>query len=114
MTDWGYILTKPRVIDLDANQRALSERLQAMEPYLRSCIGCGNCTATCTAGAITPFNIRKLQTLFRRGEYEGLRAEIDKCMFCGKCRIACPRGINTRKIIQDIKRLLDEQKAALK
>ena len=109
MKSWGYTVSKPRVIDLDANDLGASRRLQAMEPYLRSCIGCGNCAATCTAGGIASFNIRRLQTLFRRGEYEGLRAEIDKCMLCGKCRMVCPRGINTRKMIVNIKRLLDEQ-----
>ncbi|MCD8186925.1 MAG: 4Fe-4S dicluster domain-containing protein [Rikenellaceae bacterium] len=108
MKNWGYTISKPRVIDLNANDREKSGALQAVEPYLRSCIGCGNCTATCTAGTITSFNIRKLQTLFRRGEFEGLRAEIDKCMLCGKCRMVCPRGINTRKMIVTIKRLLDQ------
>ncbi len=107
MTNWGYTITKPRVIDLGGNDRTAAERLQAIEPALRSCIGCGACTAACTAGAITPFNIRRLQTLLRRGETAGLRAEIDKCMFCGKCKMVCPRGINTRRMIQNIKRLLE-------
>lgn len=108
MKGFGYTLTKPRAIDLNVNDLSIAARLQEIEPYLRSCIGCGNCTATCTAGAITSFNIRRLQTLLRRGEYAGLRSEIDKCMFCGKCRMVCPRGINTRKMIQSIKRLLEE------
>lgn len=106
---WGYAISKPRGINLDTNDLGASARLQEIEPMLRSCIGCGNCTATCTAGAITSFNIRRLQTLFRRGEYEGLRQELDKCMLCGKCRMVCPRGINTRKMIVSIKRLLDEK-----
>jgi len=108
MKNFGFTITKPRVVDLGVNDLERSRRLQDMEPYLRSCIGCGNCTATCTAGAIASFNIRRLQTLFRRGEYEGLRTEIDKCMLCGKCRMVCPRGINTRKMIVNIKRLLEE------
>lgn len=106
MIDWGYTINKPRTIAYDENDTAAAERLQEIIPALRSCIGCGNCTATCTAGALTPFNIRKLQTLVRRGEYDGVRAEIDKCMLCGKCRMVCPRGINTRQMIVTIKRIL--------
>lgn len=107
MTDWGYTISKPRAVTPAANDLRIAERLQAAEPALRSCIGCGACTAGCTAGAIVPFNIRRVQTLLRRGEYAGLRREIDKCMFCGKCRMVCPRGINTRRMIQNIKRLLE-------
>jgi heterodisulfide reductase subunit C len=107
MIDWGYTISRPRAIRLTDNDPRIAGQLQAVEPALRSCIGCGACTATCTAGAIAPFNIRRLQTLLRRGEYDGLRTEIDKCMFCGKCRMVCPRGINTRRMIQTIKRLLD-------
>ena len=106
--DFGFTITKPRVIVFDGNNLSRAEKLQALEPVLRACIGCGNCTATCTAGGITSFNIRKLQTMFRRGEYDTLRTEIDKCMLCGKCRMVCPRGINTRKVIVNLKRLLGE------
>ena len=106
--DFGYSIPKPRAIAFDTGDRKIAERLQEIVPVLRSCIGCGNCTATCTAGAITPFNIRKLQTLLRRGEVTALRTEFEKCMLCGKCRMVCPRGINTRKMIVSIKRLLAE------
>lgn len=106
--EWGYTISKPRSVAYDDNRFEIAAMLQEAEPVLRSCIGCGNCTATCTAGGITPFNIRKLQTLLRRGEYAGLRKEIDKCMLCGKCRMVCPRGINTRKMIVTIKRILSE------
>jgi len=107
MKNWGYTITRPRVIDLGAADLRAAERLQEIVPALRACIGCGNCTATCTAGAIAPFNIRRLQTLLRRGEMAALGAEIDKCMLCGKCKMVCPRGINTRKMIVTIKRLLE-------
>lgn len=106
--NWGYTVNRPRAVDMDANRLEPADKLQRIEPVLRSCIGCGNCTATCTAGNLTSFNIRKLQTLFRRGEYEGLLREVQKCMLCGKCRMLCPRGINTRKVIIHIKRILSE------
>ena len=67
---------------------------------------CGNCTATCTAGNLTSFNLRKVQTLVRRGEYAGAYEELSKCMLCGKCRLVCPRGINTREIVLTIKKHL--------
>ncbi len=106
--NWGYSPGRPRAIDMDSNQFETAEKLQRIEPVLRSCIGCGNCTATCTAGNLTSFNVRRIQTLFRRGEYDGLLQEIGKCMLCGKCRMLCPRGINTRKVIINIQRILSE------
>ena len=75
---------------------------------VRGCIGCGGCTATCTAGNLTDFNFRKLHTLVRRGEYQGVYEQMNKCMLCGKCRLVCPRGINTRAVVMLIKRKLGD------
>ena len=75
---------------------------------IRGCIGCGGCTATCTAGNLTDFNFRKLHTLVRRGEYQGVYEQMNKCMLCGKCRLVCPRGINTRAVVMLIKRKLGD------
>ena len=72
------------------------------------CIGCGACTAICTAGNLTQFNFRKVHTLVRRGEYRGAYEEMNKCMLCGKCRLVCPRGINTRGVVLLIKRKLGD------
>ena len=72
------------------------------------CIGCGACTAVCTAGNLTEFNFRKVHTLVRRGEYQGAYEEMNKCMLCGKCRLVCPRGINTRGVVMLIKRKLGD------
>ena len=72
------------------------------------CIGCGACTALCTAGNLTSFNFRKVHTLVRRGEYQGAYEEMNKCMLCGKCRLVCPRGINTRGVVMLIKRKLGD------
>ena len=107
--EWGYSISRPRAVDLDKNDLSYSKRLLREHPVLQTCIACGNCAATCTAAQFTTFNVRKVNVLARRGEYEGLRAELDKCMLCGKCRMSCPRGINTREIILTLKRHLPNQ-----
>ena len=106
--NFGYGINRPRAIDMDRNDTGLSEAMLREMPEWQICIGCGNCTATCTAGALTDFNFRKVHTLARRGEYAGAYAELNKCMLCGKCRLVCPRGINTRGVIMMLKRKLGE------
>lgn len=103
---FGYSITPARVIAYDKNDMTSAFYLMSVERTLRSCIGCGSCTGTCTAGALTSFNFRKAQTLFRRGEYANLKKELEKCMLCGKCRMVCPRGINTRKVVVSMSRML--------
>ncbi len=107
--NFGYTINQPRAINIDKNDMTYSKQLLREYPMLQTCIACGNCTATCTAGNITPFNFRKVQTLVRRGEYAGMREELDKCMLCGKCRLICPRGINTREIIITLKKHLTKK-----
>lgn len=102
--NWGYGINQPRTINLESNDLTYSRELLAAHPELQSCIACGLCTATCTAAQFTPFSLRKTHTLVRRGEYKGVIEELNKCMLCGKCRLVCPRGINTREIIQTIKK----------
>ena len=107
--EWGFTISRPRAVDLDKNDMGYSKRLLREHPELQTCTACGNCTATRTAGALVKFNVRKLQTLVRRGEYQGVRAELDKCMLCGKCRLVCPRGINIRQLVQTLKKELAGQ-----
>lgn len=107
--DWGFSISQPRSIELNKNDMRISRELLARYPELQACIGCGACTATCTAGALTDFNFRKMQTLVRRGEYENVLEQMNKCMLCGKCILACPRGINTRSVIMSIKNHLKQQ-----
>ena len=107
--NFGYTISKPRAINLDRNHIDRSNELLAEMPELQTCIGCGTCTAVCTAGNLTSFNFRRLHTLVRRGEFQGIREELDKCMLCGKCRLACPRGINTRGMVLLLKRKLQNQ-----
>ncbi|UKI38910.1 MAG: 4Fe-4S dicluster domain-containing protein [Alistipes putredinis] len=108
MIQWGYAINQPRAINLDKNDLTVADEILAEMPELQSCIACGTCTAACTAGALTQFNFRKVQTLVRRGEYEGAYEQMNRCMLCGKCRLLCPRGINTRAVVMLIKRKLGD------
>lgn len=99
MNFWGYSIPEARGIDYDKNDKSLSAYLAQKAPSSKLCIGCGGCTATCTAGQLTEFNIRKLQMLVKRGENEEARKNLHKCMLCGKCLLVCPRGVDTRKMI---------------
>ena len=94
--NFGYTISKPRVIDLDRNNLRKSDEILREMPELQTCIGCGACTAICTAGNLTSFNFRRGHTPVRRGEYPGAYEGMNKCMPCGKGRPVCPRGIHTR------------------
>ncbi len=99
MNFWGYSITEARVVNYDKNDKAFAAYLAQKAPSSKLCIGCGGCTATCTAGNITEFNIRKLHMLVKRGENDEARKNLHKCMLCGKCLLVCPRGVDTRKMI---------------
>lgn len=103
---WGFAVNKDRGIDLDVNDPGFARRLVEREPSVLLCIGCGGCTATCTAGRLTPFNFRRLHHMIRRGEYRDIEKEAAKCMLCGKCRLVCPRGVNTRNLVIAVRSLL--------
>ena len=106
---FGYTISATRQVDLDtADTHRVNELLEQVPSY-RYCISCGNCTATCTAGSMTEFNIRAAHTKFSRGQYDGLAKELDKCMLCGKCVLVCPRGVNTRALIVNMRKLLEER-----
>ena len=99
MKSFGYTISADRQICYDENDHELTAHIRHMEPTVDICIGCGSCTATCTAGGFTDFNIRRIHTFLRRGEVRGLKKELEKCMFCGKCQLVCPRGVNLRNLI---------------
>ena len=73
--NFGYTISKPRAIDIDRNNLRKSDEILREMPELQACIGCGACTAVCTAGNLTEFNFRKVHTLVRRGEYQGAYEE---------------------------------------
>jgi len=99
MGRFGYTLSKPRVIDYDANNRCIAEFIAAHEPTFNLCIECGGCAATCTAGNFTSFSLREMNILLKRGENSAPHEKIRRCMMCGKCILVCPRGVNTRNVI---------------
>jgi len=105
--EFGYRVMKDDSIDFDRNDRRIAAYLHAYEPSINLCIGCGSCTATCSAGLFTSFNIRMIHTLVRRGETKRLKSEISKCMFCGKCQLVCPRGVNLRNVILTLNRAIE-------
>lgn len=104
MNGFGFQLLEPRSIDFDQFDDRLLKEVLDKEPSFKLCLSCGGCTATCNAGTLIDFNIRKMNLLIRRGELAGLAKEIDKCMLCGKCMLVCPRGINIRNVIMLIKK----------
>ena len=51
--DFGFTVNAPRAIYLDKIDPDLRDKLIARERTTLLCIGCGSCTATCTAGQFT-------------------------------------------------------------
>ena len=96
---FGFGINQSRLINYDTSDRKVREYVTLMEPSFRLCFACGGCTATCTAGQHISFNLRRMNTLIRRGEIELLRDEATRCMLCGKCLLVCPRGVNTRNVV---------------
>ena len=108
MKNFGFAILKDASLDPDRQDLRIRDYLLKNEPSLKTCIGCGRCTATCSAGHFTEFNIRRLHTLILRGEIRALKQEIRKCMFCGKCQLACPRGVNLRTAILTIHKAIEQ------
>jgi heterodisulfide reductase subunit C len=107
MVNFGFQINQGRTINLDMTRTPLKQ-LEATVGSFRRCICCGSCTATCSAGHFTNFNIRKIHTQFRAGLYHGLAESIKPCMLCGKCTLVCPRGVNLRSLVVNIRKILKE------
>ncbi|MEG1572265.1 MAG: 4Fe-4S dicluster domain-containing protein [Bacteroidales bacterium] len=108
MPDFGFTIATTRAIDLDhVNYDALNQ-LEKAVPSFKRCIVCGACSSSCSSGKYTHFSIRKVKLLFRRGQYQGLKEELEKCMLCGKCTLVCPRGVNLRATIIQMRKILEE------
>lgn len=105
MANFDFIKPMPsRQIDYEKFDSRLLNYVLELEPSFFTCMSCGGCTATCSAGSLTDFNIRKIGLMLRRGNIDELSREIDKCMFCGKCTLVCPRDINIRNVVLLIKK----------
>lgn len=105
MTEFGFKLSKSSTVDLDKVDRTLYDRLCKVQPDAMTCISCGSCTATCTAGPFSGMSVRKVVLALQRGQ--DVRGMLSNCMLCGKCTMVCPRGINTRNLILTICRIHD-------
>lgn len=105
MNEFGFQKQKDRQTDLDQiDLIQIASVLQIVDSW-KKCIGCGSCTAVCTAGQFSSFNPRRTQMLARQGCYSTLAIEAAKCQLCGKCRLVCPRDVDTRKLMHELKQL---------
>lgn len=105
MVDFGFGILEEQKIDLDKAENSLFRSIANSRPEILTCIGCGSCTATCSAGVFTICGFRPAILMLERGlEHEGL-SMVKSCILCGKCSLVCPRGINTRGILMDIHNL---------
>ena len=101
--EFGFSLSPSSAIELDRTDNSLYEKLCSIEPGARTCIGCGSCSATCTARDWSGM----------RGRKQELEQMLSNCMLCGKCTMVCPRGINTRRVILTVCRLYDNVEGEL-
>ena len=107
MIHFGYTINRSTRIDYDLNDHSVAAYVLAHEPSFACCIGCGCCTASCSAGQFTSFSLRRVQLQVHRGELAHLEQETEKCMLCGKCQMACPRGVSTRNVVKTIHKALE-------
>ena len=137
MIDFGFGLSKSSAVRLDEIDWTLYRKLEKLEPGVRTCMSCGSCSATCTAGPWSGMSVRKVIHLLQRmpfqefprqkslsapikhgqrapeqistGGQEEIRKMLSGCMLCGKCSMVCPRGINTRHLILSLCRIYGEK-----
>lgn len=108
MSDLSFLKTSNRQLNFEHYDTRLLDYVLKHEPSFLTCLSCGACTATCSAGNLVHFNVRRIGLSLRRGEKDLLSKEIQKCMFCGKCTLVCPRDINIRNAILLIKKRIAE------
>ena len=97
--EFGFTLSPSSAVRLDGVDLSLFKKVEAKVPDIRTCIGCGSCTATCTAGPFSGMSVRQVILDIQRGRQKLAAQKLDSCMLCGKCTMVCPRGINTRALI---------------
>ena len=109
MNKFGFTISKDQQIDYDSLSRDLARYIQKAEPSISRCMSCGSCAGTCSASRFTLFSFRKLVINVLRGDDRQIISEIQKCMLCGKCMLVCPRGVNTRNVIYQLRKALNER-----
>lgn len=105
MMDFGFSLSKSSTLNLDSADLGLYKKLCELSPDARTCMACGSCSATCTAGPFSGMSVRKVILDLQRGR--DVKAMVQGCMLCGKCIMVCPRGINTRNLILNLCKIYD-------
>ena len=109
MNRFGYGLSPSSQIDLDVSDNSLFKEILAGEPSIYTCISCGSCVASCSAGAFDKISFRSALHLLEVGMDKEAVSLLEGCMLCGKCTLVCPRGVNTRHAIVLIKRKLNKR-----
>jgi succinate dehydrogenase/fumarate reductase-like Fe-S protein len=51
--------------------------------------------------------------LIKRGETDQVIQKLQKCMLCGKCTLVCPRGVDTRRMILSLYKIITTPKSNL-
>ena len=105
MAGFGYTLTKSSRIDLDKRDLEKWNKLVALEPDVLKCIGCGSCTASCSAGKFVKTSLRSAILSLQNGQEQQAMELIQSCLLCGKCIMVCPRAINTRHLLLSISKI---------
>ncbi len=108
MADLTFLRPSNRQLNFENYDTRVLNYVLEHEPSFLTCMSCGGCTATCSAGNLVTFNVRRIGLSLRRGETDILAEEIHKCMFCGKCTLVCPRDINIRNVILLIKKCINQ------
>ena len=108
MSKFGFTILKDQQLDYDNLSKDLAQHIQKAEPSIYSCMSCGSCAGSCSASRFTQFSFRKLVINILRGNDRQITNEIQKCMLCGKCMLVCPRGVNTRNVIYQLRKVLNE------
>ncbi len=108
MNNLGFLQPANRQLNFEQFDTRVLNYVLEHEPSFLTCLSCGGCTATCSAGNLVHFNVRRIGLSLRRGEINVLSNEIQKCMFCGKCTLVCPRDINIRNVILLVKKRIAE------
>ena len=107
MKSFGFNLKPTRTYDIDT-QNDLCAEIAEKVPSFRQCMFCGSCSGTCSAATHVDFHILQYNILFRRGLQSEIADKLDQCMLCGKCGMVCPRGVNTRAMIMEIRKILSD------
>lgn len=107
--DFGFCLSQSSHINMDNLDMKQFNKLETLNPDIKTCMSCGLCTATCTAGKFTDVSFRQIILLLQRGKEKEALEKVRSCMMCGKCMLVCSRGINTRNILLSITRIYNEE-----